>query len=49
MKQHTNANICAVPGRFVSNDEAIAIVDAFLNAEFEGGRHARRIAQIPLK
>lgn len=48
-KQHNNANICAVPGRFVSNEEAIAIVDAFLNAEFEGGRHARRIAQIPLK
>ncbi len=48
-KQHNNANICAVPGRFVSNEEAIAIVDAFLTAEFEGGRHARRIAQIPLK
>lgn len=47
--QHNNANICAVPGRFVSNEEAIAIVDAFLTAEFEGGRHARRIAQIPLK
>ena len=47
--QHNNANICAVPGRFVTNSEAIAIVDAFLNTEFEGGRHARRIAQIPLK
>ena len=48
-RQHNNANICAVPGRFVSDDEAIAIVNAFLNAEFEGGRHARRIAQIPIK
>lgn len=48
-RQHNNANICAVPGRFVSNEEAIAIVEAFLSAEFEGGRHARRIAQIPLK
>ena len=48
-KQHNNANICAVPGRFVSDQEAIEIVDAFLNNEFEGGRHARRIAQIPLK
>lgn len=47
-KQHNNANICAVPGRFVNDQEAIAIVDAFLNADFEGGRHARRIAQIPL-
>lgn len=47
--QHNNANICAVPGRFVSDEEAIEIVEAFLNAEFEGGRHARRIAKIPLK
>ena len=48
-KQHNDANICAVPARFVTNEEAIAIVVAFLSAEFEGGRHARRIAQIPLK
>lgn len=47
-RQHNNANICAIPGRFVSDNEAIAIVSAFLNAEFEGGRHARRIAQIPI-
>jgi len=48
-KQHNDANICAIPGRFVSDEEVIAIVEAYLNAEFEGGRHARRIAQIPLK
>ena len=48
-KQHNDANICAIPGRFVTDAEAIAIVEAYLNAEFEGGRHARRIAQIPLK
>lgn len=48
-KQHNDANVCSVPGRYVSNGEAIAIVDAYLNAEFEGGRHARRIAQIPVK
>ena len=47
--QHNNANICSIPGRFVSNEEAIAIADAFLNAEFEGGRHARRVAQIQIK
>jgi len=47
-KQHNDANICAVPGRFVTDKEAIEIVEAFLNAEFEGGRHARRIAKIPL-
>jgi ribose 5-phosphate isomerase B len=48
-KQHNDANICALPARFVTDDEAIAIVEAYLNAEFEGGRHARRIAKIPIK
>lgn len=47
-KQHNNANVLAIPARFVTNDEAIAIVDAFLNAEFEGGRHQVRIDKIPL-
>ena len=48
-KQQNDAKICAIPGRFVTDEEAIAIVEAYLNAEFEGGRHARRIAKIPLK
>lgn len=48
-RQHNDANICAIPGRFVTDEEAIAIVEAYLNAEFEGGRHARRVAKIPLK
>lgn len=48
-KQHNDANICAIPGRFVTDEEVVAIVEAYLNAEFEGGRHARRIAQIPLE
>ncbi|MFV0592561.1 MAG: ribose 5-phosphate isomerase B [Draconibacterium sp.] len=47
-RQHNNANICAIPGRFVSDQEAIAIVEAYLKADFEGGRHARRIDQIPI-
>ena len=47
-RQHNDANICAIPGRFVSDDEAISIVKAFLDADFEGGRHARRVAQIPV-
>mgnify|MGYP001088329157 FL=1 len=45
-KQHNDANICSIPGRFVTDEEAIDIVEAYLNAEFEGGRHARRIAKI---
>ncbi len=48
-KKHNNANICAIPGRFVNDEEAIAIVEAYLNAEFEGGRHAGRVANIPIK
>lgn len=47
--QHNNANICAIPSRFVTDDEAISIVESFLSARFEGGRHARRIEKIPLK
>lgn len=47
-RQHNNANICVLPARFVSEGEAKAIVDAYLNAEFEGGRHVRRINKIPV-
>jgi len=48
-RQHNDSNVCAVPARFVTDDEAIAIVKAFFDAEFEGGRHARRVAKIPIK
>ncbi len=48
-KQHNDANICAIPGRYTTDEQAIAIAEAFLNAEFEGGRHARRTEKIPLK
>jgi len=48
-RQHNDANVCSIPARFVTNEEAITIVDAYLNAEFEGGRHARRVAKIPIK
>lgn len=46
-KQHNDANICTLPARFVTFEEAKAIVDAYLNAEFEGGRHQARIDKIP--
>lgn len=46
---HNDANICTVPGRYVSKEEAIAIVDKFVNTEFEGGRHQKRIDKIPVK
>lgn len=46
--QHNNANFLVLPARFVSEDEARAIVDAYLDATFEGGRHQRRIDKIPV-
>lgn len=48
-RAHNDANICAVPGRYVSDTEAILIVRTFLDTSFEGGRHKRRIDKIPLK
>ncbi len=48
-KQHNDANICAIPSRFVSDEETVAIIEAYLNADFEGGRHARRVGKIPIK
>ena len=47
-KQHNDANILVLPARFVSTDDAKKIVDAYLSAEFEGGRHQQRINKIPL-
>lgn len=48
-RAHNNANICALPGRFISESEAYLIVKTFINTPFDGGRHERRIEKIPLK
>ncbi len=48
-RAHNDANVCALPGRFISESEAYLIVKTFLETEFEGGRHKRRIDKIPLK
>jgi len=45
-RAHNDANICALPGRFISESEAYLIVKTFLNTDFEGGRHKRRIDKI---
>lgn len=45
-REHNNANVLALPARFITTGEAIAIVDAFLSASFEGGRHQRRVEKI---
>jgi len=47
-KAHNNANILALPGRFIAPEEAEKIVDIFLNTSFEGGRHQTRIETIPI-
>ncbi|MGB3212966.1 MAG: ribose 5-phosphate isomerase B [Desulforhopalus sp.] len=45
-KEHNNANMIAIGGRMVSEKEGIEIVDAWLSAEFDGGRHQKRIDKI---
>lgn len=45
-KQHNNANIIAFGARVVGSELAKMIVKEWLEAEFEGGRHARRVGQI---
>ncbi len=42
-RQHNNANVVCIPARFISLEEAKAIVKTFLETEFEGGRHQRRV------
>lgn len=45
-RQHNNANMVAIPARFISEELALKIVDAFLATEFEGGRHQNRVDKI---
>ncbi|MGF1565342.1 MAG: ribose 5-phosphate isomerase B [Flavobacteriales bacterium] len=45
-RQHNDANICCLPARFVSTEELQSILKAYFDAEFEGGRHARRVGKI---
>ncbi|MGN0225775.1 MAG: ribose 5-phosphate isomerase B [Prevotella sp.] len=48
IRQHNDANIIVLPGRFVDNKTAEKILDTFFTATFEGGRHARRVEKIDL-
>ncbi len=48
-REHNDANVCSMPGRFLSEEVAAQIVDAFLKAKFEGGRHAARVEKIEIK
>lgn len=48
-REHNNANILSIPARFVDKDLALKMVKTFLNTDFEGGRHQRRVEKIPAK
>jgi ribose 5-phosphate isomerase B len=45
-RQHNDANIISIPGRFTSIPQAVEMVETFLNTNFEGGRHQNRIDKI---
>ena len=48
IRQHNDANCVVLPGRFIDNSTAEAILDEFFSASFEGGRHERRVKKIPV-
>ena len=48
-REHNDANVLVMPGRFVANVAATSMVNAFLDTTFEGGRHQRRVNKIPLR
>ncbi|MCA1761461.1 MAG: ribose 5-phosphate isomerase B [Cryomorphaceae bacterium] len=47
-RSHNNANVLAIPAKFISLDVAKEMVDGFLSEDFEGGRHERRVNKIAL-
>jgi ribose 5-phosphate isomerase B len=49
IRQHNDANVIVLPGRFVDNKTAGKMLDAFFNATFEGARHQRRVEKIAIK
>ena len=48
-RQHNDANILVLPGRFIDTDMADKILNEFFTTEFEGGRHQARIEKMPVK
>ncbi|HIT49355.1 MAG TPA: ribose 5-phosphate isomerase B [Candidatus Coprenecus stercoripullorum] len=48
-RRHNDANVLALPARFITLEQAMAIVSVFLSTGFEGGRHLRRIQKIPCR
>ena len=48
-RQHNDANVLVMPGRFIDNEMADKIMNEFFSTDFEGGRHQKRIEKIPVK
>ena len=48
-RQHNDANVLVMPGRFIDNEMADKIMTEFFNTEFEGGRHQKRIDKMPVR
>ena len=48
-RQHNNSNVLCMPARFISNDEALEMLNIWLETEYEGGRHQRRLDKMPLQ
>jgi len=46
-RAHNNANVLSMPARFVTEEEALRMIDIFFSTDFEGGRHQGRIDKIP--
>lgn len=47
-RQHNDANVLVMPGRFIDQATAAEVMDRFLHTDFEGGRHVRRIEKMPV-
>ena len=47
IRQHNNANILCIPARYTTKQEILKMVETFINTDFEGGRHQRRVDKIP--
>ena len=48
-RQHNDANVLVMPGRFIDNNTAGKIMDEFFSTTFEGGRHEKRVKKIEIE
>lgn len=48
-RQHNDANVISIPARFTAVQQAVEMVETFLNTDFEGGRHQNRVNKIACK